>query len=229
MSFYNMKIYLTSLLYLSFIYALSAQEFKSNHKKSLILNAGIAYFPDVFEQKNNNVLEIGYKHILSNDFAYEVFINRSYTNNTKSFFNSNTQVLEYLNRNESPLFFNWEKLETYAAGIKGHFYVVNTPKTEFSIYLGFGVYSSNAKVQTFDSLGFNLETGEITRVDTALKKDSINRPFTTPGFSFRYWLWEKIAIGINAFAFFEIHNKKVFTQPIQANFYSLVFNLNYKL
>lgn len=103
-SFYNMKIYLTSLLYLSFIYALSAQEFKSNHKKSLILNAGITYFSDVFEQKNNNVLEIGYKHILSNDFAYEVFINRSYTNNTKSFFNSNSQVLEYLNRNESFFF-----------------------------------------------------------------------------------------------------------------------------
>lgn len=222
-----MKLNYFLLLFLLFFRVLPAQNTDKNHT-SIMLHFGKASHNDVDLKDNNYMLEASWKHVLNKDFAYEVFVNRSFSNSTKPFFNNETKLIEYLNTNNESFPF-WQKIETYAIGLKGHFFFINSSKSEFSIYVGSGIHFSKSSLQTSKSISFNVDTGAITAIDKDFQKKNLVKPFMMPGLAYRYWVWDNMALGINAIAFFEIHSDEVITQPVQANFYSLAFNVSFKL
>lgn len=205
-----------------------AQETNILKRESVLLTIGKPLITSAWSLENNSLVELGYKKTLGKDFAYEMFINRTYSNATKPFFNNNQALIDYLNTTNE-IFFNWDKIETYALGAKGHFFFINKPKAEFSFFTGLGVYTSTSEQQSQRSASFRFDNGEITEVETDFKKETTTRAFVMPGLSFRYWVWKKVALGINVITFFEIHDKEVFTVPVQANFYSIALSLSYKL
>ncbi|WP_396601976.1 hypothetical protein [Algibacter sp. R77976] len=193
-----------------------------------MLHFGKASHNDVDIKENNYMLEAGWKNVLNKDFAYEVFVNRSFSNSTKPFFNNTSELIKYLNANNEGAPY-WQKVETYAVGLKGHFFFINSSKSEFSFYVGSGIHFSKSSLQTSKSLSYNVNTGTITDIDQVSQDESLVKSFVMPGLAFRYWVWDKMALGVNAIAFFEIANAEIITQPVQANFYSLAFNVSFKL
>lgn len=218
------KLFLTMLILCCFLLRINAQK---NKHKSLTFSIGKPSIGDAWLLEKNSLIELGFKNTFSGDFAYEAFVNRTYSDATKAVFNNNGALIEYLNDTNQSVFF-WDKIETYALGVKGHFFFINKPRTEFSFFTGFGLYVSRSVLQSYKSINYD-QMGGVSAIDTELEKETVTSPFVMPGLAFRYWIWERIALGVNAIAFFEIHNKQVFTEPVQANFYSLALNISYKL
>lgn len=219
-----MKEIITGIFIISILLSFQAQEIKH---QSVMLHIGKPYVQGAWALEHNSLIELGFKNVFSKDFAYSIFLNRTYSDGTKSFFNDNAQLINYLNETNQGLF-NWDKVETYALGIKGHFFFINKPKAEFSFFTGFGAYLSASELQSASEVSFN-SISEVISVVQDFEKDTVMRPFFMPGLAFRYWVWKNIALGINAISFFEIHGSEFKSVPLSSNFYSLAFNISYKL
>ena len=175
---------------------------------------------------NSLSLGISFKRTFSTSFSWEVFVLRASANSTLDFFNNRTQLESYVSdpANEVNIATDWSKIETYAAGLKGHFHFINSSHHFFSVALGAGVYNSASSIQFFTEATISPE-GILSDFVTEEETETKSEFFILPSIQYSYIFNGGYSLGIEFSALLDQDSAPLLTQPVLANYYNIAIAL----